>query len=748
MGDGEMALVPGVQYGLSSHSYLGEHKAMIFTKLTDSASRSIHEYIKIRHKLNQGPTIQFLGNEGQLNIPSSHGLAEFNFSLFSNQDIEGPQNGFECVQQVAHKNLNNLGNLSYKMRIQANDDVYETTRHRMAVAEENNKNKCTRVIKANGPDIGRKVKVKGTGRIIPPPYAKHRESTTTIPTSGSSQSKASTNKPAASNSSSNHPATTRSPEKKISDLMRRPLKERLIHLLALRPYKKPEIYDRITREGIRDRERSIIMTVLKQVATVRDNTYELQRHIWNDVQEDWPFYTDQEKAILKRRKPQNLTPPASDGGSSGSGHSPNSIHAGSPPAITAPPASLQGNKRPGYYQGNDGLPTKKPRISHYRRPEPISFISSSSAPERASSGSSYNNNNSSGVSATAIGGDRTAGSNSACGANSNSAGNRSDGFVEAWESRQQTQRERNSRVDYRAERIANSDVLRDTGNSYGAVASAVAAISDGSSNRPSCLTSSPSDSARSNHHQMAGHGRDSGTTTVSSGNAAEGSSNEVNIDRRDKSDRSRGAREERNRERESRNRSTAATLGTNFHNEASSSGAPTYNANSTNNANAAVAAVAAAAAAAAGSLFERPANLREYPDYLTDYVTVSSVEQKRRYKEDFCANYDEYRKLHAKMVVVGQHFTNLYNSMQGQKDLGNTARAQVYKEQILRDYNACKNDPRHLQMKTRFDYLHDKLSHIKRLILEYETAMSNNRVVNATSNTNTRNIGDVNSRHY
>lgn len=70
-------------------------------------------------------------------------------------------------------------------------------------------------------------------------------------------------------------------------------------------------------EGIRDRERSIIMTVLKQVATVRDNTYELQRHIWNDVQEDWPFYTDQERAILKRRKPQNLTPPASDGGSSG-----------------------------------------------------------------------------------------------------------------------------------------------------------------------------------------------------------------------------------------------------------------------------------------------------------------------------------------------------------------------------------------------------------------------------------------------
>lgn len=51
---------------------------------------------------------------------------------------------------------------------------------------------------------------------------------------------------------------------------------------------------------------------------MRDNTYHLHRYVWNDVQEDWPYYSEQEKAMLKRRKPQNLTPPgSSDGGSSG-----------------------------------------------------------------------------------------------------------------------------------------------------------------------------------------------------------------------------------------------------------------------------------------------------------------------------------------------------------------------------------------------------------------------------------------------
>lgn len=246
----------------------------------------------------------------------------------------------------------------------------------------------------------------------------------------------------------------------------------------------------------------------------------------------------------------------------GSGQSPNSIHAGSPPAITAPPPNLVSNKRPGYYQGNDGLTTKKQRISHYRRPEPISFIP---AGEKMSGSGSYSNNNS-GVSATAGSDrtvDRTTSVNSGCGSsnsgggggnNSNSGGSGFDG----WESRQQSQRERSSssRVDYRAERTANSDVLRGTGTVYSdaAVAAAVAAIPSGPS-RSSCLTPlSPSDSERGNPH---GHGHDGGIVLangITAGNVID-----AYTDRRDRSDRSRGMREERNRERESRNRSSTVS---------------------------------------------------------------------------------------------------------------------------------------------------------------------------------------------
>lgn len=77
------------------------------------------------------------------------------------------------------------------------------------------------------------------------------------------------------------------------------------------------IFLRFITEGLKERERGIITSILKGITSMKDNAYVLQRHVWNDVQEDWPFYTEQDKATLKRRKPQNLTPPGSSDCSSG-----------------------------------------------------------------------------------------------------------------------------------------------------------------------------------------------------------------------------------------------------------------------------------------------------------------------------------------------------------------------------------------------------------------------------------------------
>ena len=116
----------------------------------------------------------------------------------------------------------------------------------------------------------------------------------------------------------------------------------------------------------KDKKSNLLSCLLREVAECKNNVYELKRAMWNDVNEDWPFYSVEDRAALKRRKPQNLTPPGSDTGSTSSGHSPSSTNPASPPQIQC------GFKRDRFGDRDEMLtapPTsKKIRVSTYKRP--------------------------------------------------------------------------------------------------------------------------------------------------------------------------------------------------------------------------------------------------------------------------------------------------------------------------------------------------------------------------------------------
>ncbi|KAG9328157.1 hypothetical protein JZ751_016174 [Albula glossodonta] len=99
-----------------------------------------------------------------------------------------------------------------------------------------------------------------------------------------------------------------------------------------------------------------------------------------------------------------------------------------------------------------------------------------------------------------------------------------------------------------------------------------------------------------------------------------------------------------------------------------------------------------------------PASPEELPDYLLKYVVISCLEQRQRYKEDFCAEYDEYRDLHTRIGGVTHTFIQLASKI---KTL--SPGTQEYKK-----------FPGYREEKKRCEYLHQKLSHIKHLILDYD----------------------------
>ena len=141
-----------------------------------------------------------------------------------------------------------------------------------------------------------------------------------------------------------------------------------IDLKKMFPRKHKDIITLLLSDGMREKDKkgNLLSCLLREVAECKNNVYELKRAMWNDVNEDWPFYTVEDRAALKRRKPQNLTPPGSDTGSTSSGHSPSSTNPASPPQIQC------GFKRDRFGDRDEMLTapptTKKIRVSTYKRP--------------------------------------------------------------------------------------------------------------------------------------------------------------------------------------------------------------------------------------------------------------------------------------------------------------------------------------------------------------------------------------------
>ncbi|XP_068622465.1 RNA polymerase II elongation factor ELL [Battus philenor] len=441
------ALPAGVQYGLSSESSYKENKELVFVKLTDSALKAIEDFIRNNRDKLAKPKIQFLpGNEGKISIPiptnGSSTESTFHFSINSNAEMEGPQGSFECVRSGGARRLESCGPLPRRMRVQANDDSYEATKDRMARTVAAEQSKCTRVIKPNQTDIGRRINKRLThssfsngsaaAQLAERAERAEKERLERVERERAERAERERAERAererveraererververeraeraereraerlererveriererverAERERAERPERVERPERAQprgappphqrpppADVSRRSIYERLIHLLALRPFKKPELYARLNSEGIKEKDRGEVNKILPKIGSLKDNCYHLRRHIWNDVNEDWPYYSEEEKRMLKRRKPQNLTPPLSS-------DSANSL---SPRA--SPGSSSSGKRAPA--GGEDAPAAKKKRISHYRRPSPPSsgYATTSSGERHAS----------------------------------------------------------------------------------------------------------------------------------------------------------------------------------------------------------------------------------------------------------------------------------------------------------------------------------------------------------------------------
>lgn len=406
----------GQKFGLSSKSQT--NRSVIYVKLTDSALKSIEDYLKNKAVVDsrQGPSLQFTDNGGIICLPQGdRGSHEYSFGL-SNEEggphKQGRTDYLMSANSDSGPTLTSLGSMAEILRVKATNDSFrrigekftnvklENERNSTVLLDKNNKDKKRASVPKT--QVTRRVVSSGVVNNVPssrmasssPGQSFSGPGRGTLPSSrpGSPMSRpapapAPARSPVFSQSVSSHPPHPPQPAQPRNsyqqthaqkpapsrpsvntEIMKRPLRERLIHLLAVRTYKKPELYIRMHKDGMKDKEKKLLNNILREVSDSRNNVYELRRSMWNEVAEDWPFYSEQDKAALRRRKPQNLTPPGSDTGSTSSGHSPSSTNPPSPPHITNPMRKRDNT----YYESQQeiGPVSKRKRTSNFKRTGP------------------------------------------------------------------------------------------------------------------------------------------------------------------------------------------------------------------------------------------------------------------------------------------------------------------------------------------------------------------------------------------
>ncbi|XP_019592347.2 RNA polymerase II elongation factor ELL [Rhinolophus sinicus] len=600
------ALKEGRSYGLSCGRVSDGSKVSVFhVKLTDSALRAFESYRASQDSVSLRPSIRFQGSQGRISIPQPDFPSEartFSFYL-SNIGRDSPQGSFDCIQQYVSSHgdihLDCLGSIQDKITVCATDDSYQKARQSMAQAEEETRSRGAIVIKPGGRYLVKKVQFRK-----PAPGAMEA-----VP----SRKRATPINPAS--------AIKKSGVSGGGGVSQRPFRDRVLHLLALRPYRKAELLLRLQKDGLTQADKDTLDSLLQQVANMsaKDGTCTLKDCVYKEVQKDWPGYSEGDQQLLKRMLVRKLCQPQSTGGLLGD------------PAAASPPgehgsSALPPQKRPQPPDFIDPLANKKPRISHFTQRAQPPINGKLSVPH------------------------------------SREALLPTPGPLAGTDTHLPPQLEPPRAYDPLA------DVSNDLGHS-----GRDCEHGEGATPAPAARLSLPllTDCAQA---------------TRPHGTSSRSKSKKKSKKHKDK-ERAAG-----DRHRAGPPELTSGTLG-------APSVAPGLNGTCNSS--------------------SVPTSTSETPDYLLKYATISSSEQRQSYKNDFNAEYSEYRDLHARIEQITRRFTQLDAQLrqlsQGSEEYETT------RGQILQEYRKIKKtNTNYSQEKQRCEYLHSKLAHIKKLIAEYD----------------------------
>lgn len=190
--------------------------------------------------------------------------------------------------------VKNLGACAKRYQIQATEKSFEDTRKRAEKRAEEEKNRGTR-----------QVKQRKDGKLL---------QSSTIPTKPTVPTSSFTLKTPAMSSSTSAPSSGAQPpsgrnEQLRAELLRRPLRKRIIHLVVLQQFANwQEIFKRLKTEGVNPKEDPSERRISDMVRELSETTtspsgesrLSLRTSFYPEVDQRWPFFTQDEKSAVRK----------------------------------------------------------------------------------------------------------------------------------------------------------------------------------------------------------------------------------------------------------------------------------------------------------------------------------------------------------------------------------------------------------------------------------------------------------------
>ncbi|XP_042368284.1 RNA polymerase II elongation factor ELL2-like [Plectropomus leopardus] len=597
-------------YGLScgKNNKNSPNRTLYHVKLTDTAIRALEAYQNLKGSLPSEPSICFKGNQGYIKIPaptpeSPSALRVFSFYL-SSDSKDQPQASFDCIHQYVssdgREQLEGQGIIQDKITVCATDDSYQMTRERMSQVEKDSWSRSAIEIKPGATHPNKCVKYHKR----PAPQS-------------------------ASDSSFYKQSTSNRRNGGMATPTQKPLRERIIHLLALKSYRKPELLLWLERERASPKDKAELGAILEEVAKVnpKDSSYLLRDDFYKHVQRDWPGYSEEERQQISRLLSRKLQVHIS--------HQSRNLQANVSMLKTSEDTTLHQNtakssavKRPVPSESVDRLAVKRQRLVDQRlQQQPtVNGLIMSKRHEIAAPTLSPSFHTKTEFQRTS---NHTGNQNVLPGGHSGSP------LIHKLSSTSDTRvsesREKESKVSSHQPPQGDSDC------SY------------------QQLSSSQHKKKKSKKH------KDKDREWIKDKKGSEWSEMSPDLKKNpDKLD----------------NPDITNTVAS-----------------------------------------------EEKPDYVLTYSTIMSLEQRERYQEDFCAEYDEYKDLHSRIATITHMFVQLGSKIKSLSP--GTQEYKIMEDQILEKYNKYrKKFPGYREEKKRCEYLHEKLSYIKQLIIDYDASSS------------------------